>query len=377
MRDGEVFRTGAGNQIRMGDSLRMIREHVEDGSVDAIITDPPYNTGGKFIGRTALGNDGYQSWDDFASADHFLEFISGYLSQFKRVLKPNGSVMLFSSPVWSSRIESLFLRDFNVLNSIVWHKPHHGGGRQKKSALRRFWNGSERIIFAEKKGLRARDRSFLVLGDFFKSIIDYLRDEWQVKGGFPLAFMNSVLGNRMGGHYTGASQFVLIPEEQYNALRDFAHTEGKIILERDWASLREEYEHLLTVMRESEEYRARKKEYDDSRRFFSVSADVPWDDVWTFPVAPYGKAFKHNQPRHPCEKPVPLLEHMVSSITRPGDVILDAFSGSGSVADAAIRLGRRVTLFEADPAWCDASVDRIRYAERMVRGSEEVGDEQE
>jgi len=44
---------------------------------------------------------------------------------------------------------------------------------------------------------------------------------------------------------------------------------------------------------------------------------------------------------HPTTKPDPLMEHVVALYTRPGDLVIDPFHGSGSTARACSKLGRR------------------------------------
>ena len=70
----------------------------------------------------------------------------------------------------------------------------------------------------------------------------------------------------------------------------------------------------------------------------------------------------HEKPRrsedHPTMKPVALIERMLRNSARPGDVVLDAFGGSGSTLIAAEQLAMRARLSELDPRYCDVIVRR-------------------
>ncbi|WP_431221709.1 DNA-methyltransferase [Serratia sp. L9] len=70
------------------------------------------------------------------------------------------------------------------------------------------------------------------------------------------------------------------------------------------------------------------------RRHFSVTVDVPYTDVWTYPPVQYYPG------KHPCEKPAAMMAHIISASSRPGEVVADFFMGSGSTIKEAIRLGR-------------------------------------
>jgi site-specific DNA-methyltransferase (adenine-specific) len=62
---------------------------------------------------------------------------------------------------------------------------------------------------------------------------------------------------------------------------------------------------------------------------------------------------------HPTEKPVPLLERFVEMSTKPGQVVFDPFSGSGSTAVAAKNQGRVGIATEIDPEHYQRSVGRL------------------
>ena len=61
---------------------------------------------------------------------------------------------------------------------------------------------------------------------------------------------------------------------------------------------------------------------------------------------------------HPTMKPVALIERMLKNNARPGDLVLDAFGGSGSTLVAADRLGMCARLIELDPKFADVIIQR-------------------
>ncbi len=63
---------------------------------------------------------------------------------------------------------------------------------------------------------------------------------------------------------------------------------------------------------------------------------------------------------HPNEKPVIALTPIIRSFTRPGDIILDPFAGSGTSGVAAKKEGRRFILIEKDLGHWERALFRIR-----------------
>lgn len=66
-----------------------------------------------------------------------------------------------------------------------------------------------------------------------------------------------------------------------------------------------------------------------------------------------------NQMTHPTEKPVPLLADLITAVTKPGDLILDPFAGSGSTLVAAKKTGRRFVGIELDELYYERAQRRI------------------
>ncbi|MEW5890362.1 MAG: site-specific DNA-methyltransferase [Pseudomonadota bacterium] len=81
---------------------------------------------------------------------------------------------------------------------------------------------------------------------------------------------------------------------------------------------------------------------------------------------------------HPTMKPVELIERAIRNSSRPGDVVLDPFGGSGTTLIAAEKSGRRARLIELDPKYVDVIVRRWQEytgSEAMLEGSGESFEE--
>lgn len=62
---------------------------------------------------------------------------------------------------------------------------------------------------------------------------------------------------------------------------------------------------------------------------------------------------------HPVEKPAAILAPLLEPTTKPGDVVLDPFAGTGSTILAARVAGRRVVAVEAEERYCEIAVRRL------------------
>jgi len=67
-------------------------------------------------------------------------------------------------------------------------------------------------------------------------------------------------------------------------------------------------------------------------------------------------------PKHPAQKPVKLLKHLIGIASQPGDLVLDPFMGVGSTGVAALELNRRFIGMELDPDYFAAAQARLTSA---------------
>jgi site-specific DNA-methyltransferase (adenine-specific) len=63
---------------------------------------------------------------------------------------------------------------------------------------------------------------------------------------------------------------------------------------------------------------------------------------------------------HPNHKPFSVLDALVRQWSRPGDLVLDPFAGSGSIPAASLRLQRRAACSEIEPAWAERVARRLK-----------------
>ena len=77
-----------------------------------------------------------------------------------------------------------------------------------------------------------------------------------------------------------------------------------------------------------------------------------FDDIWTV------KRLASNKMEHATSKPPTLHQKAILRCTKPGDIILDSFSGSASTLIAGEQLGRRVYAVELEPIYCDLAIKR-------------------
>ena len=76
-------------------------------------------------------------------------------------------------------------------------------------------------------------------------------------------------------------------------------------------------------------------------------------DIWAEKRIP-GSSYMHA-----TQKPCQLAERAIRRCTKPNDIILDSFAGSGSTLIAGEQLKRRVYCVELEPVFCDLIIARF------------------
>jgi len=63
---------------------------------------------------------------------------------------------------------------------------------------------------------------------------------------------------------------------------------------------------------------------------------------------------------HPTMKPVGLFGYQIQNSSKKGDIVIDAFGGSGTAMIACQELGRKARVIEYDPKYCQVIIDRMK-----------------
>lgn len=328
MSGGTLYYEGDGIQLWHGDCREVLPE-LPAGSVDLLLTDPPYF------------NVKDEDWDrQWSKAGDFLAWLGFVLDDARPALVPSASVWVFAGPMLATAVESVVAERFRVLNHVRWVKEAGWHQKAEIEAQRRFLTPWEAIIFAEQFAEAYGDQAKALHKQVFAPLGRYIQTERE-RAGWTRSDLEVALGYTMSSDpsrgtalcYRWEEGSSLPTAETYERMRTVLNGEGGDYLRREYEDLR--------------------REYEDLRRPFKLNPTQPVSDVWNFAtVPPYpGK--------HPCEKPLPLLRHILGVTSRPGAVVLDPFAGSGSTLLAARDMSRQAIGIEQDERYCEFIAARL------------------
>ncbi len=298
-------------------------------SCHVLLTDPPYF------------NVKDEEWDrQWAKSRDFLAWLGTVLDVAKPALTANASAWVFAGPMLATAVEGVVSERFRVLNHVRWVKDAGWHNKAEIEAQRRYLTAWEGIVLAEQFDDVYGEEAKALHKQVFAPIGRYIQTERERAGWSTNDLEVSLgyvergrphVGSRLCGRWEEGSS--LPTAETYERMRGVLNGSGGDYLRREYEDLR--------------------REYEDLRRPFRLDPRGPVTDVWNFAtVPPYpGK--------HPCEKPLPMLRHMIGTTSRMGDVILDPFAGSGATLLAARDMGRRAVGIEQDERWCAFTAARV------------------
>ena len=97
------------------------------------------------------------------------------------------------------------------------------------------------------------------------------------------------------------------------------------------------------------------------RAMKALNDDLQMRSDWLLPICSGAERVKGEDgaKAHPTQKPEALLYRILLACTKPGDVVLDPFFGTGTTGAVARRLGRRWIGIEREPAYLKVARERI------------------
>lgn len=309
------------NYIEQGDCLELMKD-IPDGSIDLVVTDPPYGTMDTDGGRKI----GIHGWDkQIPTVPMFAEL--------SRILRPNGKLVLFSQEPYTSKLITSTVPSLPFSYRAVWKKNSFANALGVNKAMVSYFE--DILIFSKVnhdfKGVHP-------LRPYSEKVFDFI--------GMTKKALIDVLGQCVDHFFRfNSTQFSLCTESTYMELIDKFHIDKMAGFTT--------FEELQKI---DTEYRA---EYPS---IFNL-----WE----------GGKFKSNvleYPKdmdgfHPTQKPVALLEDLIQTFSNPGGVVLDFTMGSGSTCVAAVNTGRHYIGLELDEKYFQIAGQRIDDAHKM-RGKE-------
>lgn len=141
----------------------------------------------------------------------------------------------------------------------------------------------------------------------------------------------------MYGHWFTAHQYAMMDEPNYLKIQQYCKGKGIQAFQTEYSKIRREYDNLNIY-----------------GKILSKEEESDWGQwaIWNISTV------NHRTGGHPAEFPVELPARCIKMHSRPDDIILDCFGGSGTTLIAAEQLGRTARLMEIDPHYCDVIIAR-------------------
>ena len=325
-------------QLMQGDCLELMKE-ISDGSVDLVLSDPPYGII-KNIGSSEMAKkEKYREckWDEpLDTKEMFLNI--------ERILRKNGKCILFSQEPYTSKIITEKIKGINFCYKAIWLKNVF---RNKFSCNKSMVSYFEDICIFQKPCHKWDINGENPNRIYFKKLLDYI-------GAKSCKDINKKLGHRKAEHcfyvtgkWNGSTQFSICTKETYEELiKTFGIDEMDGFL--DYAEIKAMQDDFI-------------KQNDG---LYPESVFNLWE----------GNKTKSNVLRykkdggrfHPTQKPVLLLEDLIKTFSNKGDIVLDFTMGSGSTGVACVNTGRDFIGIELDKGYFDIAKKRIADASEAV-----------
>ena len=301
--------------LLFGNCLERMKE-IPDGSVDLILTDPPYGTV-KSIGNSDSIEHGMKNKTQW---DETLDFKLMWL-EINRVLRRNGKCILFSQEPFTSDLIKSTHKNMPFSYRLVWIKDHFANSLIAKKAPVNYF---EDICVFQKK-----------FDTQINPLQQYLLKEFKVAGK-SIAYYKELCGftgnqpyNWFSPKNDGTKHWCFPKKEHYEKLQSGGF-------------FQKPYDELMKV----------------ESKFESIF-NLPKGEKFKSNIFEYKKDYDG---LHPTQKPIALLEDLIKTYSNEDNLIMDFTMGSGSTIVAAINTKRKSIGIEMDEGYFDIARKRIDEA---------------
>lgn len=161
-----------------------------DNSIDMIFADPPYNLSNDgitcYAGKMVSVNKG--DWDRSKGFENDLKFHENWISECRRILKPEGTIWITGTLHSIYQCGFLLQKlNFHILNDIIWYKPNAA----PNLACTTFAHSHETILWArkDKKARHTFNYELMKNGNFsedkMKAANKQMRSVWSIPTPIP------------------------------------------------------------------------------------------------------------------------------------------------------------------------------------------------
>jgi DNA modification methylase len=384
---GPPRRKDVTNALYFGDNIDILRSgHIPDESVDLIYLDPPFNSqahynllfptppsevtaqAGAFKDSWSWGDDANLSYRDVMSHGGavakfidalysalgtsdmmaYLVMMAVRLQELRSKLKPTGCLYLHCDPTASHYLKVILDSVFGperFMNEIVWKRT------SAHSAARRWGDVHDTILYYSMGTEYVWNKVVTPYTDEHKARFRNHDANGRVWSDSDLT------GPGLRNGYSGAEWHGLNPGDKGNHWKVSHKTVAGIVGDKAASELNTIEK--LDILDDNDLIHWPKS--GGYPRFKRTLGDgVPVQDIISdiFPV----NSQAQERIGYPTQKPLSLLERIISVSTKPGDTVLDPFCGCGTTIEAAEKLGRQ---------WIgiDIAIHAIKVIETRVRGA--------
>ena len=302
-----------------------LREEIEaNGGIKLIYIDPPFDVGADFTMEVEIGEETIEkeanvleeiayrdTWGK--GTDSFLSMIYERLFLMRYLLSEDGSIYVQCDWRLIGRLREVMNEVFgeeNFLNQIVWKRR----GGNASTVTNKLENSVDYILHYQKSNSYSHNFQYTK-----EDSEEYIEKAFRFKDDDGRLYRLSPLNNPAPR-----------PTLRYEFMGHKPHPNGWSV-SRD--VLQRMYEEGRLVFPKKIGGRVNRKQYLDEWKGYIV--DALWTDIP--PVAPGG----NERLGYPTQKPEKLIERIIESSSKAGDIVCDFFAGSGTTAAVAEKLGRK------------------------------------